>query len=65
YTAIGIPQEWVALVQKAGYVTVDSISDLVAAKLHQTICGLNKKHKLELKNPTIDEVATWIEGSKK
>jgi lysyl-tRNA synthetase class 2 len=25
------------------------------------ICGVNKKYKLDLKNPTVDEVAAWIE----
>ena len=65
YEAIGVPQEWVAVLQKAGYLTVVSMKDAVAGKLHQEICGLNKKHKLELKNPTVDEVAAWIEGAGK
>ncbi len=65
YTALGIPQEWIAVLQKAGYNTVSSISDISAGKLHQEICGLNKKHKLELKNPTVEEVSAWIENSKK
>lgn len=65
YTAIGIPAEWVQVVQKAGYLTAASLKDAVAGKVHQELCGLNKKHKLELKNPTIDQVAEWIENSKK
>ncbi|MEG2218833.1 MAG: lysine--tRNA ligase [Muribaculaceae bacterium] len=64
YTEIGIPEEWVGIIQKAGYNTVASIKDAVAGKLHQELCGLNKKHKLELKNPTVDQVAEWIENSK-
>ena len=29
-------------------------------KLHQELCGLNKKFHLDLKNPAQDEVAAWI-----
>lgn len=65
YIAIGIPSEWVAVVQKAGYYTVASLADASAGKLHQELCGLNKKHKLDLKNPSQDEVASWIENAKK
>lgn len=65
YVAIGIPSEWVAVVQKAGYYTVASLADASAGKLHQELCGLNKKHKLDLKNPSQDEVASWIENAKK
>lgn len=27
------------------------------------LCGLNKKHKLGLKNPTPDTVAAWIDAA--
>jgi len=46
--------------QKAGYNTVESVKEANVNKLHQEICGLNKKHKLGLKNPLIDEVKTWV-----
>ena len=29
-------------------------------KLHMDICGINKKYKLELANPTVNEVADWV-----
>ncbi len=61
YTSIGIPEEWVAVIQKAGYNTVDSLKDVNPNKLHQELCGLNKKFKLELNNPTSEEVKTWTE----
>ena len=61
YEAIGIAAEWVAPLQKAGVLTVDALADVASAgKLHQELCGLNKKFKLELKNPTVDEVTAWI-----
>ena len=61
YTEIGIPEEWVEIFQKAGYTKVADLKDVNTNKLHQEICGLNKKLKKELKNPTIDEVKSWIE----
>ena len=60
YTAIGVPAEWVEVIQKAGYLTVEALGAASTGKLHQDICGLNKKHKLGLKNPSQDEVAEWI-----
>lgn len=63
FTEIGVPQEWVAPVQKAGYLTLDALGAAAADKLHQELCGINKKFKLELKNPTIDEVKNWIEAA--
>ena len=61
YTAIGVPEEWVAVIQKAGYLTVEELKELNPNKFHQEICGLNKKHKMELKNVTIDEVKDWFD----
>ena len=60
FVAVGVPAEWVPAVQKAGYLTVDALGGASAGKLHQELCGLNKKYKLELKNPVIDEVKEWI-----
>ena len=60
FVAVGVPAEWVTAVQKAGYLTVEALGGASAGKLHQELCGLNKKYKLELKNPVIDEVKEWI-----
>ena len=57
----GIPQEWILPLQKLGYKTVASLARVEKhTKLHQDLCGYNKKNKLGLKNPTQDEVAAWI-----
>ena len=64
YTAIGVPAEGVPAVQKAGYLTVESLRDANPNKLQQELCGLNKKFKLELANPTQDDVARWVENAK-
>ncbi len=60
YTDKGIPEEWVVVLQKAGYLQVENLKDLSAGKLHQELCGINKKNKLNLTNPTIDQVNSWI-----
>lgn len=65
YTTLGIPAEWVAPLQKTGYLTVDSLDGANPGKVHQEICGLNKKFKLGLTNPSVDNVAAWIDAVKK
>jgi lysyl-tRNA synthetase, class II len=60
YTQMGIPEEWVAVIQKAGYIVAENLKGLTAGKFHQELCGLNKKFKLELTNPTIEQVSAWV-----
>ena len=65
YAALGISEEWVPVIQKAGYNLVSDMKDVNPQKLHMDICGVNKKYKLELTNPTVAEVTEWqskIEG---
>ncbi|MBD5192686.1 MAG: lysine--tRNA ligase [Bacteroidales bacterium] len=65
YVAVGVPAEWVAPLQKAGVLTVEALAQTTGPqKLHQDICGLNKKHKLGLTNPSVDQVTVWIENAK-
>ena len=61
YVEIGVPEEWVPLIQKAGYKLVADMQGVNPQKVHMDICGVNKKYKLDLKNPTVDEVTAWIE----
>ena len=60
YTELGIPEDWVAVIQKAGYNLVSDMKDVNPQKLHMDICDINKKYKLELANPTVNEVADWV-----
>ena len=60
YIAAGIPEEWVPLLQKAGYRTVKALKESNPGKVHQEVCGLNKKYKFELTNPKLDEVEAWL-----
>ena len=60
FVAVGIPQEWVAVLRKAGVNTMDVLKEQNPNKLHGQLCGLRKKMKLELKNPTPEEVKEWV-----
>ncbi len=64
YIEIGVPKEWIPAVQKAGYLTLEALAGANPNKLQQDLCGLNKKFKLELNNPTPDEVKSWVEKAR-
>lgn len=61
YTAMGIPEEWVEVIQKMGYISADSLKKLSAGKFFNDLCGYNKKQKLGLKNPSMEDVKKWCE----
>ncbi|MCM1355167.1 MAG: DUF4332 domain-containing protein [Staphylococcus sp.] len=60
FTAIGVPAEWVAPIYKAGVNTLEQLAGQTAGKLHQELCGINKKFKLGFKAPLLEEVGRWI-----
>ena len=59
YTEIGIPEEWVAVIQKMGYITTESLKKLAPGKFFNDLCGFNKKNKLGLKAPSQEDVKRW------
>ena len=65
YVALGIDEAWVPALQKAGYVTVDTLVDANPNKLRQELCEMNKKYKLELQNPAAEVVEAWIANAAK
>ena len=60
FTAIGIPEEWVPVLQKAGYNLVSDLKDGNAQKIQQEIGGINKKYKLNYTTPSVNDVAEWV-----
>ncbi len=65
FTAIGVPAEWVAPIQKAGILTVEALGSLEKpGKLFQDLLEINKKYKLGYKNPMPDDVKRWVEAAK-
>ncbi len=65
FAAVGVPEEWVAPLQKAGVLTVVALKPLNPNKLFQDLCGVNKKNKLGLTNPKPEDVAAWVEAANK
>ena len=64
YVEAGIPEEWVAPIQKMGYITVESFRNTAAnggGKLFNDLCGFNKKNKLGLATAGVKE---WIDAQK-
>ncbi len=53
--SIGVPEEWIPLYNKAGYYQLSDLKDVKAQKLQQDVCGVNKKYKLGLENPKVEE----------
>ncbi|HXA01124.1 MAG TPA: DUF4332 domain-containing protein, partial [Cytophagaceae bacterium] len=60
YMALGIAKEFVPLIQKMGFVTIEQLQAANPNKLFNDLCGARKKMKLEIDNPTIEEVKSWI-----
>ena len=61
WEAIGVAAEWVPLFNKAGYNLVSDIKELKAQKLQMDVCGVNKKYKLGLDNPKVEDFQAWID----
>ncbi len=61
YTEMGVPAEWVEPLQKLGYDMAEKLKGLNPNKLHQDLCGYNKKNKLGLANPAKELVEQWCQ----
>ncbi len=61
FATVGVPEEWVAPLHKLGVLTVEALASAPSAgKLQQDLCGLNKKFKLGLTAPAVDDVKAWV-----
>lgn len=61
FISLGIPEQWIETIQKSGFMTVAALKAATPNKIHQALCA-NKKLKLNLENPTIDEIKKWIDS---
>ena len=62
YHAIGVPTEWVPVLQKMGFMTIQSIKEANPNKVFNDLGGMRKKLKLEIAIPQKDEVMKWFEN---
>ena len=63
WAALGVPEEWVPVFNKAGYNLASDIKEVKAQKLQMDVCGVNKKYKLGYENPKVDEFQKWIDAA--
>ncbi|MBR4999872.1 MAG: lysine--tRNA ligase [Rikenellaceae bacterium] len=61
FIEVGVPAEWVDVLRKMSIQTVDSLKRASAGKLFNDLCGHNKKYKLGLKAPSMEDVKKWCE----
>ena len=61
FAVVGVPEEWVPVLHKAGYNLVNDLKGGNAQKIQMEIGGINKKFKLGYTVPSVNEVAAWIE----
>lgn len=60
YLALGVDEKWIEILQKLGFDMVSKLKGVNPNKLHQDLCGYNKKNKLGLENPDKEAVAKWV-----
>ena len=61
WAEIGVGEEWVPVLRKAGFNLIQNIKDEKAQGLQQKIGDIVKKYKLELVKPSVEEIQQWIE----
>ena len=64
WAEIGVPEDIVPVLRKAGFNLISNIKDEKPQGLQQKIGEIFKKYKLEIAKPSVDDVAAWIEKVK-
>ena len=59
YAPLGVPEAWVPVLHKAGYVSVKMLAGANAQIIRQSLFEINKKYILGLTLPALQEVETW------
>ena len=60
WAEIGVPEDWVYVLRKAGFNLISDIAKEKPQGLQQKIGEINKKYKLGYERPSLDEIAKWI-----
>lgn len=61
WAEIGVPENWVYVLRKAGFNLITDIKDEKAQGLQQKLGEIHKKYKLDWTKPTIEEIQHWID----
>lgn len=63
YVALGIDKDFVPLLQKAGYLTVEALhAEEKPGRILQAMMDINKKYKLGMTMPSLEEVTAWTQS---
>ena len=66
FAATGIPEEWVPVLHKAGYLTLEAVqTEEKPGRLLQQLMDIKKKYQLDLAPLTLETVTAWTEGGAK
>ena len=60
FIELGVPAEWMPVLRRMSIATVEGMRKIAPGKLFNDMCGFNKKNKLGLANPSIEEVKGWF-----
>lgn len=61
FVALGVPEEIVPVLYKAGYLTVEQLREVEKpGRLLQQIQDIKKKYKLELPQVSLEDISLWI-----
>lgn len=61
YLSLGVPEEWVDVLKKLGYTTIDNLKEVEKpGKLANDLNGYKKKNKLDLPGLSPEVVGKWI-----
>ena len=63
WAALGVPEDWVYVLRKAGFNLISDIKDEKAQGLQQKIGEINKKYRLGYEKPSLEEIQHWIDGA--
>jgi lysyl-tRNA synthetase class 2 len=61
WAELGVAEDWVYVLRKAGLNLISDIKDQKAQGLQQKLGEIVKKYKLDYTKPTVDEIQTWID----
>ena len=63
WAGVGVPEDWVYVLRKAGFNLISDITGEKAQGLQQKIGEINKKYSLGYEKPSVDEIQKWIDNS--
>ena len=64
WAKLGVSEDWVYVLRKAGFNLISDIKDQKAQGLQQKMTEINKKYKLGYERPSLEDIQKWIDGAR-